>query len=86
MDISTLVSNFKFALGESVKINTNENDNSVEFCFQLKGVKFCQKHSVLGKTESELIHLVYVSFIYNYTQVIQELIDQMMEVLENDAF
>lgn len=85
MDISTLSSNFKFALGDSVKISTNEKDNSVEFCFDFKGFKFCQKHAIGDKSESEMTHQVYVSFIYNYTQVVQELVDQMMEVLEHDT-
>jgi hypothetical protein len=86
MDISTLSNNFKFALGDSVKISTSEKDNSVEFCFYFKGFKFCQKHALADRTEAEMIHQVYVSFIYNYTQVVQELVDQMMEVLEHDAF
>lgn len=86
MDISTLTSNFKFALGDSVKINATEKDNSVEFCFDFRGFKFCQKHALGSKTETELTHQVYVSFIYNYTNIVQELINELMEALENDTF
>lgn len=86
MDISTLISNFKFALGDSVKINTTEKDNSVEFCFDFRGFKFCQKHALGSKTEPEMIHQVYVSFIYNYTNIVQELVNELMEALENDTF
>ena len=78
MEYTKIKETFEFALGERVKIDLNEKDNMVEFCFQFMGFSFCQSHP---KTipELELTHSVYASFIHNYTAVVNEMVQLLIE-------
>ena len=83
LNYSTIKENFEFALGEQVKVDLNENNDSVEFCFDFKGFRFCQSHSK-KLSESELTHQTYSAFIHNYTSVVNELVAVLMEEVELD--
>ena len=83
LNYSTIKETFEFALGEQVKVEMTENNDSVEFCFDFKGFSFCQSHSK-KLSEAELTHQTYSAFIHNFTSVVNELIAVLLEEAELD--
>ena len=83
LNYSTIKENFEFALGEQVKVELTENNDSVEFCFDFKGFRFCQSHSK-KLNQMELTHQVYSAYIHNYTKVVNELVATLLEEVELD--
>ena len=83
LNYSTIKENFEFALGDQVKVELNDNNDSVEFCFKFKGFSFCQTHSK-KLNEIALTHQVYSAYIHNFTKVVNELVAVLMEEAELD--
>ena len=83
LNYSTIKENFEFALGEQVKVDLTENNDSVEFCFDFKGFRFCQTHSK-SLDKWQLTHQIYSAYIHNFTKVVNELVAVLIEEAELD--